>query len=105
MIKDKKNNPIKNMRETRALSEIEYTIPQRLANQQKNIDRGIKSKELTQQEAKLLQDNLNYIKNEEARLKAAGKLSDQEKSRLNILLDQNRAMIENKRDNPVKAIK
>jgi hypothetical protein len=105
MIKDKKSNPIKNMAETRALSERDFTIPERFANQQKNIDRGIKSKELTQQEAKVVQDNLNYIKNEDARLRAAGKLSDQEKNRLHILLDQNRAMIENKKDNPVKAIK
>jgi hypothetical protein len=105
MIKDKKNNPVKNMAETRTLSEREYSITERFANQQRNIDRGLKSKELTQQEAKVVQDNLNYIKNEDARLRAAGKLSDQEKNRLHILLDQNRAMIENKKDNPVKVIK
>jgi hypothetical protein len=105
MIKDKKKNPVKNLQETRALDERAHTIPERFTIQQKRIDRGVKSKELTQAEAKVLEDNLNYIKNEEARLKASGKLSEQEKNRLHILLDQNSEMIRNKKQNPVKALK
>ena len=105
MIKDNKNNPVKNMRETTDVQDRMRTIPERFARQQSRIDQGIKSKQLTGEEAKVLQDNLNYIKNEEARLKAAGKLSDAEKNRLHILLDQNGDMIENKKTNPVKALK
>ena len=105
MIKDKKNNPVKNMKESVALKDRAHNIPERLATQQRRIDQGIKSKELTQQEAKVLQDNLNYVKNEDARLRAAGKLSDQEKDRLHMLIDQTRDMIENKKLNPVKALK
>jgi hypothetical protein len=105
MIKDKKNNPVKNMRESKALEDRAFTIPERFARQQRRIDQGVKSKELTQEEAKVLRDNLNYIKNEDARLRAAGKLSDQEKNRLHILLDQNSEMIQNKKHNPVKTLK
>jgi hypothetical protein len=105
MIKDKKNNPVKHMRETKALEDRGLSISERFARQQKRIDQGVKSKELTQEEAKVLQDNLNYIKNEDARLRTAKKLSDQEKNRLHILLDQNSDMIQNKKHNPVKALK
>jgi hypothetical protein len=104
MIKDKKSNPVKNMRETKTLKD-RPPIADRFGYQQGRIDRGIKSKELTQDEAKILRDNLNYIKNEDARLRATGKLSDQEKTRLHILLDQNSRMIENKKDNAVKTLK
>jgi len=79
-------------------------IDQRLITQQKRIDDGIKSKQLTQDEAKTLQDNLSYIKQEEARLKAVGKLNAQENERLNKMLDQNSYMIQDKKTNPVKAM-
>jgi hypothetical protein len=105
MIKDKNNNPVTNMRESKALKDRSVSIPERFARQQRRIDQGVKSKELTQEEVKVLQDNLNYIKNEDARLRAAGKLSDQERNRLHILLDQNSDMIQNKKHNPVKALK
>lgn len=105
MIKDNKSNPVKNMRETKALGDRAHTIPERFTIQQGKINEGVKSKELTQEEAKVLQDNLNYVKNEEARLRAAGKLSDAEKNRLHILLDQTSDMIRDKKHNPVKAVK
>jgi hypothetical protein len=105
MIKDKRNNPVKNMQETKDLDERILSIPERFARQQSRINQGIKSKDLTKEEAKVLQDNLNHVKNEDERLRAAGKLSDAEKNRLHILLDQNSEMIRNKKDNPVKAVK
>ncbi len=105
MIQDKKNNPVKNMRQTVALKDRIRTIPERIARQQGRIDQGIKSKALTAEEAKILQDNLNYIKNEETRLQQDGKLTNQEKERLHILLDTNGDMIENKKSNPVKNVK
>ena len=105
MIKDKKNNPVKNMAETRALDDRAHSIPERFTIQQKRIDQGVKSNALTPQEAKVLQDNLAHIKSEDDRLRAAGKLSDAEKNRLHILLDQNSEMIKDKKHNPVKALK
>jgi hypothetical protein len=105
MIKDKKNNPVKDIMEHRALNERRLTIPERFAKQQRRINQGIKSKKLTSEESKILLDNVDFIRQEEARLKAAGKLSPQEQNRLHTLLDQNSAMIENKKDNPVKKVK
>ena len=105
MIRDKKTNPVKTLRKTIDLKDRKRTIPERFVLQQDRIDQGVKSKALTQEEKKILQDNLNYIKNEEARLRQGGKLSDQEKERLHILLDSNSDMIENKKNNPVKAVK
>jgi polyhydroxyalkanoate synthesis regulator phasin len=82
----------------------DHPIEQRLTNQQKRIDDGVKSKQLTQAEAKILRDNLNYVKQEEARLKADGKLNDKERERLDKLIDQNGDMIRDKKANPVKAM-
>jgi len=105
MIKDKKNNPVKDLAEHRALSERKMTIPERFAKQQRRIDNATKSKKLTSDESKILLENLDFIKGEEARLRTANKLTAQEKERLHTLLDQNSAMIEKKKDNPVKKVK
>ena len=104
MIRDKKSNPVKDMSPEIALSERIRSIPERVARQQHRIDQGIKSKALTQQDAKTLQDNLTYIKEQEARLKAKGPLSDQEKNELHNMLDSNSQMIRDKKTNPVKAV-
>jgi hypothetical protein len=96
MIKDKKNNPAKDIIEHRALTERTRTIPERVARQQQLIDSGIKSKTLTSKDAKVLLENLDFIKKDEARLKADNKLTPQEQNRLHVLLDENRAMIDKK---------
>jgi hypothetical protein len=61
---------------------------------------------LSPNEAKLLQDNLNFIKNQDARLRAAGggELTDPQKDELHRLFDQTSEMIYNKKHNPMKAI-
>jgi hypothetical protein len=105
MIKDKKNNPVKDLAEHRALSERKMTIPERFAKQQRRIDNATKSKKLTSDESKILLENLDFVKGEEARLRTANKLTAQEKERLHTLLDQNSAMIQKKKDNPVKKVK
>ena len=105
MIKDKKNNPVKDLTEHRALSERKMTIPERLAKQQRRIDNATKSKKLTSEESKILLENLDFVKKEEERLRTAKKLTDHEKDRLHTMLDQNSAMIQKKKDTPVKKVK
>ena len=95
MIEDKKNNPV---------TAMAPQIQQRIANQQKRIDEGIKSKALTQDGSKTLLDNLNYVQQEEKRLTAAGKFTQADKERLNKLLDQNSKMIEDSKSNPAKKL-
>jgi polyhydroxyalkanoate synthesis regulator phasin len=94
MIDDKKNNPV-----------IAFApqIHLRIAKQQRRIDEGIKSGELSQNEAKILQDNINQIQQEEKRLAARGKFTEADKERLDKMLDQNGEMIYNKKHNPVTA--
>jgi hypothetical protein len=107
MIADKKNNPIRDMGRDIAVSERLRTLQERYVHQQARINEGIKSKELNPDEAKQIQDNLNFIKNQDARLRAegGGKLTDPQKDELHRLLDQNSDMIYNKKHNPVRAIK
>ena len=94
MIQDKKSNPVKGMKDAHLQSKFEH--------QQQRIDRGVISGTLTKDEAKIVQDNLNNIKAEEARLKKEGKLTTEEKKRLEKMLDQNSDMIRDKARNPVK---
>jgi hypothetical protein len=107
MITNKKSNPVRDMGKDISLAQRVRTLQERYARQQTRISEGIKSKELSPDEARLLQDNLNFIKNQDARMKAAGggELTNPQKNELHKLLDQNSEMIENKKDNPVKALK
>jgi hypothetical protein len=105
MIQDKKNNPVMNMRDTLALEDRTHSVPERIAHQQERIENGIRSRELTREEAKILYDNLNYIKAEEARLRTGGRLTDREREHLHAMLDQNGEMIYNKKHNPVKRLR
>ncbi|GAB4406720.1 MAG: hypothetical protein OHK0032_01830 [Thermodesulfovibrionales bacterium] len=79
-------------------------IQDRIAEQQRRIDNGITTGALTRHEADVLQDNLNWIKAEEARLKADGRLTKRERARLHRELDRNSAMIYKKKHNPVKRL-
>jgi len=76
-------------------------IRERITEQQARIDEGIASGQLTRHEANILQDNLNWIKTEEARLKADGRLTPEERARLHRMLDKNSAMIYKKKHNPI----
>jgi hypothetical protein len=76
-------------------------IRERIRDQQRRIDKGIASGELTRPEAETLQDNLSWIKYEFARLTDDGNLTPGERTRLDGLLDRNNNMIINKKHNPV----
>lgn len=79
-------------------------IQDRIAEQQKRLDDGISSQALTRAEAVTLQDNLNWIKGEEARLKKDGLLTKRERVRLHRMLDLNSTMIFKKKHNPVRRL-
>ena len=79
-------------------------IAERFEHQQKRIDEGIKTGSLTTEEAELVQDNLNRIKADEAKLKAAGQLTPKEKERLNHKLDLNGKMIKKEKKNTIRHI-
>jgi polyhydroxyalkanoate synthesis regulator phasin len=79
-------------------------IMERFEHQQKRIDDGVKKGSLTTEEAALVQDNLNRIKADEARLKADGKLTPKEKESLNHKLDLNGQMIKKEKKNAIKHI-
>ena len=102
MIQDKKNNPIVGYGRDIALDDRAYSIPQRIANQQYKINNGIRAGELTQREATALEENLDFIQKEEARLRSRDGLDDRERERLHTLLDQNGAMIFDKKRNPIR---
>ncbi|MBI2876115.1 MAG: hypothetical protein HYY20_04470 [Candidatus Tectomicrobia bacterium] len=76
-----------------------------IENQQKRINQGIGSGELTKDEAKILQDNLQWIRDREANLKADGSLTTAERQEIIDLLQSNNQMIINKKHNPVRAIR
>jgi uncharacterized protein HemX len=77
------------------------TIEQRFTNQTNAINEGVKSKQLNQGQAKILQDNLSRIRQEGVRFQQDGKLSADETTQLNKMLDQNRQMIETKKVRPL----
>jgi septal ring factor EnvC (AmiA/AmiB activator) len=63
-------------------------LDQRLRNAHEGIDRGIKSGALTRKEANGLKSELNSVRNDEARMKADGRLTHQERQRLEKKLDR-----------------
>lgn len=79
-------------------------IVEMIENQQMRIDQGVKKGQLTKDEAALVQGNLDRIKADEAQLKAAGKLTEKEKTRIIKKLDQNSKMIHQERGNVIRQI-
>ena len=76
----------------------------RFEAQQNAIDDGVKKGLLTTEEAALVQDNLNRIKADEAKLKAAGQLTQKERERLGHKLDLNGVMINKEKTNEIRHI-
>ena len=78
-------------------------IQQREQNQQKRIDQGVKSGELTPAEAGRLERQQTKIKQDEARMKSDGKLTKKERRKLT--KEQNKASknITRKKHNERKA--
>ncbi len=79
-------------------------IRARIEEQQKRLDQGRASGQLTRREADIVQDNLNRIRESEARMKADGKLTPKERKRLENMLDRNSQMIYKEKHNPIRRI-
>jgi len=76
----------------------------RIEKQQKRIDKGVSKGDLTRQEADMLQDNLNHIRDEYSRMNSDGRLTSGEADRLERDLNVNDRMIQDKRNNQIKRL-
>ena len=79
-------------------------IPDRIQNQQRWIEQGIRSGALTRGEADILQDNLNWIRETFNRMRADRSLTPEERVKLEQMLDDNSRMIENKKFNTIRRL-
>ena len=77
---------------------------ERIEIQQKRINQGKESGELTTKETKVLQDNLNWIQKRYERMTADRILTEKEQERLDKMLDKNNDMITDKKTNPAKQL-
>jgi peptidoglycan hydrolase CwlO-like protein len=76
-----------------------------IAKQQRSIDRGIASGKLTQNEAAILQDNLNHVKGRLDRYRANdGRLDPRERVILQKMLDRNSRMIRKMKHNAIQRV-
>jgi chromosome segregation ATPase len=80
------------------------TVQGRSAKQQKQLEQMVKANDFTPEEAAVLKTNIENINKEEARLRAAEKLTTEEQTRLFKMLDANEAMIRDKKKNPVRSL-
>jgi len=81
---------------------VTFGIDAKIAEQQKLIDKAVSSKSLTKDEAKIVQENLNRIKERNKAASAHGKLSELEQGNIQNMLDRNERMITDKKNNPVR---
>jgi competence protein ComEA len=81
----------------------ELSLDQRIARQHKRIDEGIRAGRLTLDAKRILTDNVNYVRDQEAHFKARGAFTAEERQHLHRLLDQNSHMIDKKA--PVKTLR
>ena len=102
MIQDKKNNPVKRLYPAPEHHKPEFES--RIESQQRRIDQGIASGELTRKEADIVQDNLDRIRDAYSRMKSDGRLTQQEREKLDRKLDHNDKMIYNKKHNRIERI-
>lgn len=106
MIQDKRSNQIKRLYGPKPAPQHDQVkstgFQARIDNQQKRIDNGIRSGELTRKEAEIVQENLDRIKAAYSRMKADGKLSEKEQEKLDKKLDRNDKMIYDKKHNAIE---
>lgn len=77
-------------------------VNDRIANQQRLIDKGLSAGELTPSEADVVQDNLVWVKSEFGRMNEDRRFTMQERDEIDRLLDANSAMIRDKKQNAIR---
>jgi hypothetical protein len=101
MIREKRQNPIGSVWPGAGV-ERDHQIQDIIARQQARINAGIRSGQLTEREAQILNRNLHHIRNEEDRWRTYdGRLSEDARDRLMAMLEENSRMIQNKKTNPI----
>ena len=98
MIYNKKHNPIGRVYvgEQRA---VVGDFQERIRDQRERIEQGVQSGALTRGEADTLLDNLDWMRDRFDRMKADGRLTVEERARLDRMLRENSEMIYNKKHN------
>lgn len=76
----------------------------RIHDQQRKIEHGFRSGQLSRGEAQVLQDNLNYIRGKYNRYKADGLLTRSEMRRLDRMLDENYRMMRKLKHNSIRRL-
>jgi hypothetical protein len=79
------------------------SISERIAAQQMRIDRGVRRGDLTNREARILQANLDHIRDRFQQARADGTLR-RERRRIEKMLDHNSRMIHKRRHNAIRSI-
>ena len=69
------------------------TIREKIDDQQRRVDEGVRSGQLNRREAATVQDNLNHIKGMIVRMRSDGDLDPRERKKINDMLDENSRMI------------
>jgi hypothetical protein len=91
MIKNKTHNPARQL--------YNSDVRDRIESQQKRIDKGIASGELTRHEADIVIGNLNHIRKKYDKMTIDGVLTMKELEKLDKMLDENSKMINRKENN------
>jgi len=84
-------------------AQAQVSINERIERQHKRIDQGVRAGHLTPDEKRILTDNVNYVRDQEAHFKASGAIPAAEREHLQRLLDENSHMIDKKA--PVKTLR
>jgi len=69
------------------------TIREKIEDQQRSIDQGKRTGQLTPREAIVVQDKLNHIKSRIAKMRSDGDLSPAERNKIHDMLEENRRKI------------
>lgn len=85
-------------------SALAASIPERIDHQQRRINQGVVSGQLTRAETEILQGNLDMIKERYYKMSYDGTLTPPEREKLNRMLDRNSSMIYEKKHNPIQRL-
>jgi len=100
MVKEQKQKLTEKAGVSEVVSATEFDA--KIKAQQQQIDKAGSSKTLSKDEVKIVQENLNKIKEKKTNVTKDGKMSELEQGNVQNMLDRNNRMITDKKKNPVK---